>query len=86
MNDPERPPRELGEMLTLGLQLALSVVVFVVLGIWLDSVCSTRPVLTIVGACIGIIGSLIKFFKTATELGKQADKEMADHLKNRKSI
>jgi F0F1-type ATP synthase assembly protein I len=85
VKDTERPPdRELGEMLTLGLQLALSVIVFVALGIWLDSVFSIRPVLTIVGACIGIIGSLIKFFKTATELGKQADKEMAEHMKKEK--
>jgi F0F1-type ATP synthase assembly protein I len=84
VKDTERLPRELSEMLTLGMQLALSVIVFVVLGVWLDSVFDTRPVLTIVGAVLGVVGSLIKFFKTATELGEQADHTMAEHRKKDK--
>lgn len=82
MEDKGRPTGpELGTLLSLGLQLAISVIAFVFLGVWLDGVFSTKPILTIVGACIGVTGSMIRFFKTATDLGRQADKEMAEHRK-----
>jgi F0F1-type ATP synthase assembly protein I len=67
---------ELGPFLTLGLQLAIAVVVFLFLGRWLDQKFGTTPWLTLAGAAIGIAGGLIKFLRTALRLGKDADREM----------
>ncbi|MDH3251784.1 MAG: AtpZ/AtpI family protein [Ignavibacteria bacterium] len=69
-------------MLTLGLQLAVSVVAFVFLGVWLDSIFDTKPVLTVIGAVVGVTGSLIRFIKTAIDLGKQSDRNMAERRKH----
>lgn len=66
---------ELGQFLTLGMQLAIAVVVFFFVGRWLDEKFETSPLLTLIGAGIGIAGGLVKFFKTAMSLGKQADQE-----------
>jgi len=66
---------EYGPYLTLGLQLALSVVVFFFLGRWLDDTWGTTPWLTVAGLVIGVAGGFIKFFKTALELGRRADEE-----------
>lgn|SRR5512135_708725 len=66
---------ELAPYLTLGLQLALSVVVFFFLGRWLDSSFNTTPWLTVVGVVIGMVGGFIKFFTTAVALGRKADEE-----------
>lgn len=68
----------MGPFLTLGLQLAISVVVFLFLGRWLDQKFDTTPWLTLGGAAIGIAGGLIKFLVTALKLGKDADKEMEE--------
>lgn len=73
---------EVGTMLTLGLQLAVSVVAFVFLGVWLDSIFDTKPVLTVIGAVVGVTGSLIRFIKTAIDLGKQSDRNMAERRKH----
>jgi F0F1-type ATP synthase assembly protein I len=69
-------------MLTLGLQMAVAVVAFVFLGVWLDGIFDTRPVLTVLGAAIGVTGSLIRFIRTAIELGKQSDRDMAEQRKH----
>ena len=66
---------EVGQFLTLGLQLAIAVVVFFFIGRWLDEKFDTAPLLTLIGAGLGITGGLVKFFKTALMLGKQADGE-----------
>lgn len=65
--------RELGPFLTLGLQLAISVVVFFFIGYWADSRLGTWPWCTIAGSFIGAVGGLIKFFREATALGRRAD-------------
>ena len=65
----------IGQFLTLGLQLAIAVVVFFFLGRWLDEKFETTPVLTLIGAGLGIAGGMVKFFKTAMMIGKQADGE-----------
>ena len=66
---------ELGQFLTLGMQLAIAAVIFFFAGRWLDEKFETTPLLTLIGAGVGIAGGLIKFFKTALSLGKQADKD-----------
>jgi ATP synthase protein I len=75
-NSGRRWPKDLGAFLTLGLQLALSVVVFFFLGRWLDGVFDTSPWLMLTGAAVGITGGMIKFLRTAMELGRNADARM----------
>lgn len=60
---------EFAPFLTLGMQLALPVVVFFFLGRWLDQKFETAPWLMIAGLAIGTIGGFIKFFRTVLSLG-----------------
>ncbi len=66
---------QVGPFLTLGIQLAAAIVLFFFVGHWLDGKFDTSPWLAITGAALGIAGGLIKFIKSALELGKMADKE-----------
>ncbi len=56
--------------LTLGLQLAVTVIAFFFLGKFLDEYFSTSPWLLIVFVLIGVVGSLIQFVKTVQRLNK----------------
>lgn len=67
--------REIGPFLTLGIQLALSVVVFFFLGRWLDVLWGTGPWLMLGGLLIGVAGGFLQFFRAAAVLGKQADRD-----------
>lgn len=83
--DDGTPPRwaaGIGPFLTLGLQLALTVVVMFFAGRWLDGVCNTAPWLMIAGTIVGVVGSLIKFIRTALELGERADNETKRHTQH----
>ena len=57
-----------GPYLTLGLQLAITVVLFFFLGKYADDYFSTKPWLTIIGALFGCIGGLINFIRTVKEI------------------
>ena len=78
----EQPRRswgvQMGPYLTLGLQLALTVVVCFFLGRWLDTVFGTAPWLMISGLALGVAGGFISFFRTAIALGKKEDREAAE--------
>jgi F0F1-type ATP synthase assembly protein I len=63
--------REWGPYLSLGLQLAASVLVFFFLGNWLDEKYGTKPTYAIIGSVLGFVGGFIKFYKTVIELGKK---------------
>jgi ATP synthase protein I len=82
---PDRPSRvwskEFGPFLTLGIQLAVTVVVCFFLGRWLDTVLGTAPWLMIAGLALGIAGGLISFFRTAIAAGKEQDREAAERKK-----
>jgi F0F1-type ATP synthase assembly protein I len=71
-----------GPFLTLGLQLAISVVVFFFIGYWLDGKFGTSPWCSIGGAFLGAAGGLIKFLKEAMALGKQADEDLKREIEN----
>jgi len=80
--DSEEPGRgkqpwgqELGPFLTLGIQLALSVVVFFFIGRWVDGKLNTEPWFMLVGLIIGVTGGFVKFFRTVSRLGKESDRE-----------
>jgi F0F1-type ATP synthase assembly protein I len=73
-NEPEkgsgnrRWSREFGPFLTLGIQLALTVVIFFFVGRWLDEKLDTAPWLMLAGLLAGIAGGMIKFFRTVSGL------------------
>ena len=66
---------QFGPFLTLGLQLALSVIVFFFLGRWLDSKFDTAPWLMILGAVMGITGGFISFFRTVLAMGRKEERD-----------
>ena len=72
---------EFGPFLTLGLQLALTVVAFFFIGRWLDGIWGTRPWLMIAGAAIGITGGLAHFIRTVVAIGRKRDQEALDGKK-----
>jgi ATP synthase protein I len=63
--------REVAPYLTLGFQLAAAVIVFFLIGWWLDTRYGTSPIFELVGVAIGAVGGMIKFFRTISRLGKQ---------------
>jgi len=68
-----RAYREVGPYLNLGLQLALTVVIFFLLGWWLDSHYNTSPLFQLVGAFVGVVGGMTKFLKSVVELSKKEE-------------
>lgn len=73
---------QMGPYLTLGLQLAITVVVCFFLGRWLDNVFDTAPWLMIGGLAIGVTGGFISFFRTVIALGKREDQDAAARRMN----
>ena len=76
--------RGLGPMLTLGIQLALSIVIFFFLGKWLDSKLETSPWLMLGGLAVGGVGGMIKFISAAMKLGQQQDASDAERKRQAK--
>jgi len=64
-----------GPYLTMGIQLALAVVVFFFVGRWLDGKLGTAPWLMLAGLLVGIAGGMIKFLRAAVALGKEANRD-----------
>lgn len=54
----------------LGLQLAITVVIMVFLGVWLDSVFNTKPLLTVIFSFLGVFAALYNFIKSVIKSGK----------------
>jgi F0F1-type ATP synthase assembly protein I len=73
---------EFGPFLTLGLQLAIAVVVFFFLGRWVDGRLGTAPWCMLAGLALGIIGGFVQFFRTAIALGEKEDEEAEDKRKH----
>ena len=67
--------KEVSPYLTLGIQLAITVVLFFFLGSYADGYFGTKPWLMIAGVLLGAVGGLIKFFKTVIELSKKEEHE-----------
>ncbi|HLP17894.1 MAG TPA: AtpZ/AtpI family protein [Bacteroidota bacterium] len=65
--------RAAGPYLTLGIQLALTIVVLFFIGRLLDAQFSTSPWLMITALFVGCTGGLIKFIRTVNTLSKQDD-------------
>lgn len=58
--------REAGPLLGLGMTLAVTVLVGLGVGYWLDGLLGTRPWLLLLGACLGITAALVYFIKSVT--------------------
>ena len=54
----------------LGTQLAATVTVMVLLGVWLDGKFDTEPVLTVIFSFLGVVTGLYSFIKTALKSDK----------------
>lgn len=59
----------------LGIQLAVTIVVFFFIGYWLDGVFGTKPILMLVFTLMGFIGGFYSFFLTIQNLSKQEEEE-----------
>jgi F0F1-type ATP synthase assembly protein I len=75
--DPQSVYRDYASFLTLGFQLAAAVVLFFLLGNWLDNRFGIAPVGKLVGVLIGSIGGFVKFFKTVATLSADEEKRRA---------
>jgi F0F1-type ATP synthase assembly protein I len=62
---------EFAPFMTMGLELAIYIVVFTFLGYWLDGKLGTLPVFTILLALTGLFGGFYKFFKRASKINNK---------------
>ncbi len=63
--------RETAPYLGLGIQLAAAVLVFYFVGSWADSKFNTSPWLMVVCVTMGVVGGILQFFRSVTELTKK---------------
>jgi F0F1-type ATP synthase assembly protein I len=68
--NPNRLLKEYAPYLGLGLQLAITVVVMVFLGIWFDEKFNTEPFLTIACSFLGVFAALYNFIRAVTKSDK----------------
>lgn len=67
-----------GPYLGLGTQLAVTMIVMVFLGYWLDEKLNTSPLLLIFFSLLGGFAAIYNFIKTVIELGKKEKRETND--------
>jgi F0F1-type ATP synthase assembly protein I len=65
--------RDTAPFLTLGIQLAITVIAFFFAGKYADDYFGTKPWLMIGGVLVGSVGGLIKFFRTVIELSSNEE-------------
>jgi ATP synthase protein I len=65
-----RMMREAGPYLGIGMSMALTVLLGVGVGYWIDERLSSEPIFTLAGSILGIAAGLYGFFKTV--LGRKA--------------
>jgi F0F1-type ATP synthase assembly protein I len=79
--DMARVYREMGPYLGLGTQLALSIIVFLFIGRWVDGQLKTEPAFMLVGAFMGAVGGFYHLIKTVIQLGEKKKEEQAKNTK-----
>ena len=67
--------RDFVPFLTMGFQLAAAVVLFLLLGHWIDNKFGIAPIGMLVGVVLGTTGGFIKFFKTAAAITTKEEKQ-----------
>ena len=70
--------RDYTPYLTLGFQLAAPVVIFFLIGAWLDQRWNMSPWLKLAGLLLGSIGGFIQFFRSVSELEHKDDPKHED--------
>jgi F0F1-type ATP synthase assembly protein I len=68
---PDQILRQVAPYLTMGIQLAAGIVIFFLIGWWLDTRYETSPTFKLIGLGVGSVGGLIKFLKSVVELDKK---------------
>jgi ATP synthase protein I len=76
--------RRIAPFLTLGIQLALSIVLFFFLGKWMDARFNTSPWLMLGGLVAGGVGGMVKFISSVMKLGQQQDALDAERKRQKK--
>lgn len=78
-HEPDRRSitRELGRYTGFGLSWALSVLLFLLIGYWLDGLWGTLPWLTLVGAFVGAAGGFVSLYRglSAAAAADERDRE-----------
>ncbi|MHB1049147.1 MAG: AtpZ/AtpI family protein [Bacteroidota bacterium] len=72
--------RAVAPFLTLGAQLAVTVLVFFFIGKFADEYFETTPWLMIAAIFIGAAGGLIKFFRTVIDLSNKEEHERRTNI------
>jgi ATP synthase protein I len=67
--------RSLAPFFTIGIQMALTVVVMFFVGRWLDGVLNTAPWLMIAGLLVGSAAGLYKFIQTVSEVTRKEERQ-----------
>ncbi len=73
--DQRRVVRELGRYTGFGLAWALSVLLFLLIGYWLDGRLGTLPWLTMLGAFIGAAGGFLSLYRGLTAAAAADERE-----------
>jgi len=76
-----RISRNFGPLLTMGFQLAAAVVVFLLIGHWVDTKFGIAPIGKLVGLVLGSTGGFIQFFKTVASITADEEKQ---RMKNKR--
>jgi F0F1-type ATP synthase assembly protein I len=63
--------------LTMGFQLAAAVVLFLLLGHWIDKKFNIAPFGKLIGVVIGSVGGFMKFFKTVASITADEERQRA---------
>ncbi len=61
--------------MTLGIQIAAAVVLFLFIGKYADKAFGTKPWLMVTGIMLGFTGGMIHFFREVIELSKKEEDE-----------
>jgi F0F1-type ATP synthase assembly protein I len=76
--------RSIAPYLTMGIQLAIPVVLFFFLGKWLDGKFGTSPWLMLAGLMLGAVGGMIKFIRSVMQLAQHQDALDAERKQHKK--
>ncbi|NTW52271.1 MAG: AtpZ/AtpI family protein [Chlorobiaceae bacterium] len=68
-----RSTRAISDYLGIGLQIAVSFVFFVFLGVWADSKLGTKPLLMLAGVMVGMFGMGLVLFNTVRKANRKTD-------------
>ncbi len=69
------PVRTLAPYMTMGLEIAIYIIVFTFIGYWIDNKFNTLPLFTVILSLLGIAGGLYKFIKNASKFNNKKNKQ-----------